>query len=263
MSNYSYSFFKLLVKPFIVLALFLVIASPAWAGLSANKIVQKSYDIEDGRDAKAIMKMKIVKARGKVKKRNLSFYRKDYGRNSRTLIVFRSPADVKGTSFLTWNNRNRSNDQWLYLPALNRVKRIPQGDKSKSFMGSDFSFEDLSKRSLNKDTYKKMREETVDGADCYVIQATAKARKEKIKKRIFWINKSNFIIIKAEQFDRSGKLLKRLTTKKIKKVNNIWTIHYSKMENVKKKKYTILTLSKVKYNTRISARKFSKSSMKR
>lgn len=245
-------FFKTLCLPIV----FMFLTIPVFAKLTARQIVDKSYNLEDGKDMRAIMIMKIVKPSGKTKTRNLNFYRKDFGKDNRTLIVFRSPADVKGTSFLTWNNKDKENDQWLYLPALKRVRRIAASNKSKSFMGSDFSFEDLSSRSINEDTFKLLKEEKFKGFSCYVVEAKAKKDNEKFIKRKYWIRHDNFLIVKSEFYDKSNDLSKVFTADNIKKINNIWTVLTLKMENFKTKRYSTMELSDIKYNTNVSGRMF-------
>jgi hypothetical protein len=244
--------------------LFLIVfaTSSICSAISAYGVAKKTYNLDDGEDTKAKMLMKITQSNGSERERDLTFFRKDFGKDNRTLLKFNSPALVKGTSFLTWNNRNKDNDQWIFLPALKRVRRIATAKKSDSFMGSSFSFEDLSKRSLKKDRYELLEEDTYNGKPCFVLEAKSKSTNEKIRKRIYWIRKDNFVIVKSKQFDKQNRLLKTLTTKGVKKIQGKWIVTYSLMKNHKKKSKTYLKLSEIEFDTGIGERMFRKESLK-
>ena len=119
-------------------------------------------------------------------------------------------------------------------------------------MGCDFSYEDLSKRSLKKDKFKALKAEKVKGIDCYVVEAIAIDKSEKYSKRKMWIRKDNFLTVKIHFFNKSNNLAKELTTDKITQIQKIWTINYFEMKNLEKATKTFFELSKVKYNTNIA-----------
>ncbi len=243
-------------KTIIAVCALIVSFTIAYAELTVEQIISKAYNLEDGNDYTATINMKIVRPVGTPRERDLQFFRKDFGADSRSLIKFNSPADVRGTSFLTWNNKNRDNDQWLFLPALNKVRRIAAGSKSQSFMGSHFSYEDMGNRSMSMDTFKITGSQPVDNSDCYVVEALAKNKSEKYVKRVMSIRKDNFIIVRSDLFDSSGALVKRYTAKNIKQINGIWTILSLKMEDLKEKGYSTLDFSNIQYNTGLSERLF-------
>ncbi|MBF0117800.1 MAG: outer membrane lipoprotein-sorting protein [Desulfobacterales bacterium] len=235
---------------------FLFVFTSISYAITGYEIADKVYNAEDGNDMQGVMLMKIMKSDGKIKERDLNYFRKDFDKESRALIVFRSPADVKGTSFLTWNHKDADNDQWLYMPALNRVKRITVSTKSQSFMGSDFSYEDLSKRSLQKDNFNLLKEEKVNNEDCYIVEAIAKDTSEAFPKKIISVRKDNFIVIKSDFYNGAGTVAKKFTVTNIKKVDDIWTVLSCKMENPETKEYTTLDISEIKYNSNLSERMF-------
>jgi outer membrane lipoprotein-sorting protein len=237
-------------------------SAPAYAAMSGYEIAQKAYNTEDGNDMTAIMIMKIHKKGGSLQQRDVRLYRKDYGTDSRSLLTFLSPADVKGTSFLTWNNFNKDNDQWIYLPALGNVKRIASSGKSAGFMGSDFSYEDMAKRPLNKDTFTVTREEPIAAVPCYVVEAVSKDKDDKISKRVIWVRKDNYLIIQAIFYSKTGSQVKKLTTNKIEQINGIWTILNYRMDNTEKGSYSTIDFSDVKYNTGVADRYFRVQGMK-
>ena len=116
-------------------------------------------------------------------------------------MFFKAPADVKNTSFLNYSyDDDRDDDQWLYLPALKKVKRISGGSKEDYFMGSDFTYEDMEKRSPNKDSHKLLKTETLNGEVCYVIESTPKEEGQ-YSKRVAWVIKDKWIPLKIEFYD--------------------------------------------------------------
>lgn len=129
-------------------------------------------------------------------------------------------------------------------------------------MGSDYSYEDLSKRSLSKDDYKLLGEAKVEGALCYILEAKAKDKNENFPRRLAWVRKDNFLIAQAEYYDQAGKLKKKLTNSQIKRIQNIWTVHFSQMEDMQQKSRSTLALSQVRYNTKIPDRFFNAESLK-
>jgi outer membrane lipoprotein-sorting protein len=242
----------------LISVLVVFLSFPCHAEQNGYQIAEKAYNIEDGNDVESDMLMKIVKADKSEKKRDLKFYRKDYGKDTRVLMVFRSPADVKDTSFLTWNYSDKDNDLWLYLPALRQVSRIAAADKSKSFMGSDYSYEDFTKRNLQKDDFTLLKEEKTGDYLCYVVEARAKDKGEKFAKRLLWIHKDNFLLMRADFFDGSNNLNKRFTASNVKKIKDIWTALSGKMENLKTGGWTTIDMSNVSYNSGLADRLFRK-----
>lgn len=233
-----------------------VIAAPG-----ADEIAARAYDLDDGTDIKAIMTMKIVRADRSVKKRELLFFRKDFGKDTRALVRFQSPADVKDTAFLTWNYRDKESDQWIYLPALKKTNRIAASGKDKSFMKSDFTYEELSKRSLSRDSFTLVREEKLDGQDCFVLEARSRDSAEVISRRVYWVRSDNFVIVRIDSHTASGDAVKRFTVIAVEKIGSIWTVMSCRMDDLKKGTHTILELSQVTYNSGLPDRFFRSDSM--
>jgi len=156
---------------------------------------------------------------------------------------------VRGTGFLIWEHKGKDDDQWLYLPAFKKVRRISSKEKEKSFMGTDFSYEDLGSHNLDDYNYTLLKSETFDDQDCYVVESVPKPGKKKsYKKTITWIRKDIFLAIRIDFYDKKGKFLKRLHATNIEKIDGIWTVKVMEMENVQRKHRTILELENVRYN---------------
>jgi len=128
----------------------------------------------------------------------------------KTMIVFDNPRDVKGTAFLSHTHKVGADDQWLFLPALKRVKRISSSNKSGPFMGSEFAFEDISSQEIEKYTYNYVRDETFNGRDCFVVERFPTNPKSGYHRQMVWYDKAEFRISKVDFYDRKNELLKTL-----------------------------------------------------
>jgi hypothetical protein len=154
--------------------------------------------------------MVITARNGGATERRIDQYSKDGPNGSRAVIVFQSPANVAGTRFLTMDAASGGEDRWIFLPSLGKVRRIAASESSGSFMGTDFSYDDISipDRDTALDTHTLLREETLNGAACYVIQSVPKDAGYQYSKMIFWIDKNSYQIYKGELYDRRGTLVK-------------------------------------------------------
>jgi hypothetical protein len=189
--------------------------------LTGRDIVEKAYNLPTGKDRTSILTMTLTNSNGSTRVRKIKQFTKDFGNVEKSIMFFLSPADVRNTSFMNWSyDSDKPDDQWIYLPALKKIKRISSDSKSDYFMGSDFTYDDLGDRKLDADVHKLLREETVDGIACYVVESVPKDEDYMYSKTITWIRKENFVGLKKEFYDEDGELLKTLS---IKKVENIKT----------------------------------------
>jgi len=219
----------------------------------------------DGDEQRSIMKMTLINKRGKKRERSILVYAKDYGKDSKSLMYFMSPADVKGTGFLSWeyDNPEKDDDQWLYLPALKRVRRISGSSKNEYFMGTDFTYDDMGDRNVDEDTHTLLREEEVEQHACWVVESQPKDKDYMYSKRLSWIRQDALVGVKVEFYDRRGSLLKTLTASNIKKQDGIWTAFKMEMENVQEKHTTIIELKEIQYNIGIKDSLFRVSTLER
>jgi outer membrane lipoprotein-sorting protein len=187
------------------------------------------------------------------------------GDGDKSLSLFDTPADVKGTAMLTFSHGLKPDDQWLYLPALKRVKRINSRNKSGPFMGSEFAFEDLGSQEVEKYKYKFLREEPCGkGMKCYVIERIPAYKYSGYSKQISWIDTKELRLIKAEFYDRKGSKMKTLTSSGYKQfLGKYWRPSTMKMQNHLTGKSTILQWSNYKFRTGLSKRDFNKNALKR
>ena len=193
-----------------------------------------------------IQKMTLVDKSGKKEVRDVRRFTREKDKSqTRYLTIFRSPAGIKGTAMLTWQNDNKADDQWLYLPAQGKkLKRIAKGGKRNYFMGTDYTYEDLVSEAKEKFSYDRQADESLNGVAAFVVRASAKDKQLKkesgYKSRLLWIGQEHFNIIRTDYFNRRGKLIKRQTTDKWVNVDGkAWRANISVMEHLKNKHKTI------------------------
>ncbi len=232
--------------------------------LTGKQIIEKVYNRPAGDDQTADLSMTLINRSGSQRVRKIKQFTKDLGKVEKSIMFFLAPADVKNTSFMSWTyDSDQSDDQWIYLPALKKTKRISSDSKSDYFMGSDFTYDDLGDRKLEDDTHKLLREESFEGKECYVVESISKDEEYMYFKTLVWVNKSNFIGVKKEFYDEDEDLLKILSIKEIEEISGIWVITNSEMKNVQKNHRTTMILTNTQINTGISEAKFSERMMMR
>src|SRR3990167_6540774 len=175
--------------------------------LSANDIIAKSRLVfyYAGDDGKARVVMELINKAGQKRIRELTMLRKDYedGGRQKYFTYFHQPSDIKDTTFMVYKYPNKDDDRWLFIPAINLVKRIAANDKYSSLIGSDFTYEDVSGRKPEEDTHTLLRKETLGEKSCFVIESIPKGSCE-YTKRISWISEENFLPLKEEFYDKQN-----------------------------------------------------------
>ena len=244
---------------FIIITLINIFLSIAVYSEDANQIMMNSYNLDQGKDSRTDMKMELVSKGRKDREREITSWRIERGDEDKSLMFFRTPESVKRTGFLAWEHKNKEDDQWLYLPAFKKVRRISASEKDKSFMGTDFTYNDITQPHPDEFVHKLLGSETIEGSDCYQIESIHKtytgdpAYKDQDKyqysKTISWTRKDNYIAIKAIMYDKKGREYKLFRAGDVRKIDGIWTAHVLEMENIKEKHKTVLTITEVKYNT--------------
>lgn len=231
----------------------------------ARAIMEKVDARDDGKTLEQDMTMILIDKNGKKRTRNLHSYGKDFGVDEHQIMFFKSPADVKNTSFLTYDydKASKDDDQWLYLPALKKVKRIPSSDKSGSFMGSDFSYFDMTDRNLEDYDFKLLKETKVRGKEAWMIESTPRNKKvikeSGYTKSIVMVRKDNHVVVRVINFMRNGKK-KYMDMKKLHKQNAVWLPDEMSMTTKKGKRTlhkTILKFSNIKLNKAINNNMFT------
>jgi len=186
------------------------------------------------------------------------------GDGDKTLIIFDAPPDVKGTAFLSHTHATRPDDQWLYLPALKRVKRISSANKSGPFMGSEFAYEDIASQEVEKYRYKYLRDEVLDGRPVFVIERYPRYRNSGYTRQVAWIDQETYRPGKVEFYDRKNALLKTLTYHDYRQyLGRYWRAHRMEMVNHQTGKSTTLLWKDIRFRTGLTDRDFDRNALKR
>ena len=230
----------------------------------ADKIIASVEDRPDGKDQTSTVTLEIQPKKGTKRIRQLNLLRKEAPDMTKLVTVFISPADVRDAAFLVWDEHNKPDRRWLYLPAIGQVRRLSSGEDRSSFFGSDFVYEDLTNRDPEQDTHTFVATQKVGTWDCWVIDSTPKNAKglDFVRYRS-WVWKDDPIFVRQEYYDAAGKVVRRGQTLKLQKVQNIWTWHQGTMENVKTGSKTLLEVTSVKYNTGIADERFMEDQLSR
>lgn len=231
------------------------------AEMSAREVMEAVDQLADGDTRTGQYTMVLIDRRERQRSRELTILSKDYGQDTRTLSTFNSPADIRGTAYLNydWDDAERDDDSWLYLPAMQRVRRIASSDTSDSFLGSDFTYADINGLEIDWYDYRFINEsETVDGVECWVIEATPRAdMKEKAEQATgysrlqAWISKDNFVQMRAQAWELRGNRVKYFTASDIRQIDGIWTIHRQQAvttRNGRQEHASILQLNDIRYD---------------
>jgi len=249
----------------MVLVLWMVPGILNAQNLTGKEIIEKVYYRDEGKDRKGNLTMTLVNSRGDKRVRELTQFYKDYGETEKKTMFFVSPADVRNTSFMNWSydDPSKDDDQWIYLPALRKVKRISSDSKDDYFMGSDFTYDDLGDRHPSEDQHKLLRTETLKGEECYIVESTPKDPDYMYSKTVTWVIKDKWIGLKKEFYDEDGDFLKKLQVQEYDNIQGFWTILHSTMKNDQKDHKTIMEYENVKINTGIRDSYFTQRMMER
>ena len=233
--------------------------------LSGLDVIQKVYDRPTGNDMTGNLIMTIENSRGNQRVREIKQFVKSVKNGEKKIMFFLSPADVKNTSFMTWSydDASKSDDQWIYLPALKKVKRISSDSKGDYFMGSDFTYDDLGDRHPMDDTHTILREEVLNGKETIVIESVPKDEEYMYARTVTWVIKDSWIGLKKEFYDEDDDLLKILTVEQEKSFGDVIILTKVKMHNMQKNQFTIMEFSDVQIDKGIQNNKFSERMMKR
>jgi outer membrane lipoprotein-sorting protein len=182
----------------------------------------------------------------------------------RSFVEFMGPADVAGTKFLSVEKRGETAEQYIFLPAFKKVKRVAGSQRSSSFMGTDFSYADLDGREASESDWKSLPDEKVGGQDCFVIEGTAKKADDDYGRTVMWVHKEHFLPMRIDYFDKNKTtLMKRLSAQKIKKIDDRWIVSVSTMQSMEEGTQTKLDASNIDFKTAISDDQFSQRALER
>ena len=225
-------------------------------GLTGYDVAKKADEVPSPKTASSVATLTIHSKKGSDRIREVIMKSKDYGDVTKEVIVFTTPKDVAGVGYLMFDypedasGAKKDSDNWLYMPAMKKTRRIAaSGSESEgSFMGTDFTYQDMGDRGLEKDTYTLLGEEPVDGVACYKVECVSKAHTEKDPRRIAWISKDDFILRKCEFYDRQDQLHRVLTCSDFTTIKGYTTAQKMKMENVQTGTWSLIETKDIVYD---------------
>lgn len=221
------------------------------AGAMTGEEVMRAVEARDGgRAVQALIEMRLTDNRGSTSERIIEGFgvETDAGLN-RMVVVFHRPASVQDTRFLVVENADRADDQWIYLPALRRVRRIAAAEGGESFMGTDFTYDDLRSRSVDDDRHALVREEACGEHHCFVVESVPRdPTSSQYRRRVQWVPRDIWIPTRVELYDSRDRLLKISRVERLEEVQGYWTPMESVMENVQTNHSTRLTVQRIQYN---------------
>ena len=243
------------MKRFIIFVASLSLCSALIAqSLTGYDVMKRADEKPSPKTTSFTATMTLTDRKRQVRIREIIERSKDYGNLSKSVIVFTSPKDVSGVGYLMFDYDEKSDgtkpdsDRWLYMPAMKKTRRISGSDSGGDFMGTDFTYDDLGERGLSKDTYTLLGEENLDGEDCYKVECKSKDSKEKDQRKICWVTKDNYLMLKAEFYDRQDMLHRVLTISDYKKKDGYWVSGKMLMKNVQTAHSTLLEMKNTEYD---------------
>ena len=246
------------MKKIVLLFAALILGTVAFTAqsLTGYDIMKKAHDVPEPKTSSSTATLTIHSKKGSDRVREVIMKSKDYGDVKKEVIVFTTPKDVAGTGYLMFNYKEdekgntKDSDNWLYLPAMKKTRRIASsGSESEgSFMGTDFTYQDMGERSLSKYDYKLLGEENVDGTACYKVECISKAHTEKDPRYITYIGKTDYIMRKCEFYDRQNQLHRVLTCTDFTTIKGFTTAQKMKMENVQTGTWSLIETKDIVYN---------------
>ena len=230
--------------------------------ISGTELAQRVYDRDTGDDSVSQLIMELISKSGRKRVRGLTTYRKDYGSLRKQLIRFGSPADIEGTGFLSLEKEGGDTEQFLYLPALRRTRRIVSSQKDHRFVNTDFTFEDMERRPVEDSDHRIAGQKRIDGKDCWVLESRLRKKADSQYSMIkSWVAKKINVPLLARYYDKKGNLIKEYRVVKLENIQGIWTEMEVVMDDLIKKHQTIMRTGKIVYNTNLQDNIFTRQNL--
>ena len=252
-----------LSKKITVLLVSSLVLSSVFADEKGKEIMKRAEDKKSPSFTQSMVLMELKDKSGSTDTRQVVQYGKDDGKNTSVVMDFKGPSSVKDTRFLQITNDNGPDDKWIYLPALKSVRRVNSSEGSKSFMGTDATYDDLSSRKLEEDEHEFLREETYTVSngtsyECNVVKNTPIDKKSsQYSYRIVWVDKKTDCPVHSEMYDKNGKLIKTLDVLKLENINGYGVPMENILKNVQNGHSTSLKILKIAVDKPIPERVFT------
>jgi hypothetical protein len=230
----------------------------------ARAIMDRAYQRPDGDDRHSRLTLTLTNNRGRTRVRTVESYSKDYGPDRKSVMIFLAPADVKGSMYLSWDydDQEREDDKWLYLPAMRKDRRISGSSRNESFMGTDFTYDDLDRRHPAKDYQRLLGEEVVDGRKAWVVECLPVDPDESYARRVAGVAQDILLVVKAEYYDKDG-LLKVFEVRRVGEAGGYTYAADCLMRNVVTGHQTEMLSEGAEYDTGLSDDLFTVAALRR
>jgi outer membrane lipoprotein-sorting protein len=233
------------------------------AAQDARQIVAESENRSRSKSQRYEGTLEVIGASNKVSIKRWEYRRIGSFGNSKAILRFTAPAEVKGVALLIVNHTDRASDQWMWTPAIERDRRIAAQDRSTRFFGTDFSFEDLEERDVDQFDYKLLGDDSIDGAACWKIESKPKQSKSsQYTSSLVWVRKDNYVVAQIEDYTKAT-LIRRIHYSDIQNVSGIWTPRSVEVFDAHRKSRTVLKLEKLEYNVPMKDEDFSLEALRR
>jgi outer membrane lipoprotein-sorting protein len=243
--------------------LILTVAGAMAQAQDARQIVQESQNRTQSKSEKYEGTLEVQNQKKRISTKRWEFYRLGSFGHSKSLLRFTDPPEVKGVALLIYNHPDRSSDQWMWEPAIERDRRIALQDRSTRFFGTDFSFEDLEERDVDQFDYRLLGSAAIDGAPCWKIESRPKQTKSsQYTSVLLWIRKDNYVLAQLQGYNKNG-LVRTINYRDIAKVEGIWTARTLEVYDAGKHSRTILKLQKLQFNVPLKESDFTLQALRR
>jgi hypothetical protein len=244
-------------------SLAVLVAGTALYGQDARQIMQEAQKRVHAASEHYEGLLTVVNSKKKISEKRWTYDRIGSHGNSKAVIRFTSPAEVKGVALLIVNHPDRASDQWMWTPAIERDRRIALQDRRTRFFGTDFTFEDLEERDVDQYEYKMLDDDSMDGAACWKIESRPKEGKSsQYDQSIVWVGKDNYVFRMIENYSK-GRLIRRARYSDIVNIQNIWSARTIEMSEIAAGSHTTLKLEKLQYNLPMKEESFTLQALRR
>ena len=237
-------------KLVIFLLMGILLNAGIYAEMQGEEIIVKAQEAfyYQGKNLKARVSMSLINKEGKTRARKLIMLRKNFGNGEQKYFMyFEEPQDVRGMAFMVHKLPDKDDLRWLFIPALKMVRRIAASDRRSSFVGSDFTYEDVSGRDISADKHTLKKEDKLNGMDCYVVESVPN-EKDEFSRKISWIDKNNFLPLQEEYYNTQGELYRSFKAVETKEIDGFPTVTKRTMKDIKTGHNTEVVFDSVKYN---------------
>ncbi|MFQ6104426.1 MAG: outer membrane lipoprotein-sorting protein [Candidatus Glassbacteria bacterium] len=249
---------------FILAVLTLMPAGAHSTEVTGDWVAKRMSDRDTGSDSRVEMRMELIDSRGRITNRDLFMVRKEFDGMHRMLIRFTRPADIRGTSFLVWEHEAEEDERFLYLPALGRTRRITSAEKTDSFAGTDFTYEDISGLEYEDFTYRLLGDSTITtGEECYILESVPKKSGADYARSLALVDKESFLPMSSDYIDSRGRTIRHFSLIRKEKIEGIWTMTEMTMDDLENNHRTHIVTTSVRYNQGIEDRMFTRRELER